>query len=311
MQNPDTTSTYDMDNRSNKSIEDIRIINDLILEYEGEIVKLEQKAKMAFKAMMFCFVLCLIVFVVPNFIGNHLNSMMRGSNYYQDCILRIMDTQKVYSKHFDNIEKRFHDIRGLQNKYGAVALDTTYFNNYDDDKIYSNLLYNNCLGANDTNSKGKKLVFGCEIPPTSDHNRLNSKVEFVKLKPADTTQDRNFENLRNGFLSVHKLFADSLSSLATLRDKDIFENKKSLELVDSMSVRVGAVGILLFMVLILLNMQYYYHQLANFYLSRRNAFKLQLLNNKSFEFENAAKILNPDKIEMKIPRFGSTKTEMQ
>jgi len=304
MYNYDVINTLPNDPLSNKKEEEI--INELVREYDVEIKRQQENAKKAYKGMMISLVLCVIVFITPNFVANSYNRARITAYPLQERIAALSDSQNTYKLRYDNNLKRFNDIRIIQNKLGA-GLDSLYFQIYQDDPIFSNLLYTQSTGPTDTTATGKKLVFGGEIPFTSYHNPLNTTITYVKLQERDTMQDRNLELFKHGIILKQKFIVDSIGEYKSMIETNITENKHSFELMDTLSIRIGALLILIFMVNILVFMQRYYNRLAQYYLSRRNALKLHLLNNNKLGFENVVNLLSPDHIEMKLPNYTGGK----
>ncbi len=283
-----------------------RIIKELIVEFDAEIEKQRANAKIAYRGMILTLILCLLVFLVPNFYGNSYERARKNTFPIQDSINSLVDSQKVYKLKIDVCQKRFNDIRVIQNKFGK-GLDSLYFQIYADDGIFSNLLYRPSKGQYDTAFTGRPLAFGGEIPFTINHDPLNNAVVFVKLHIRDTMQDRNFDLFKNGILTKQKALSDSIISLKNHKEQNIVNNRNSFEIVDALSVRLGAFLILVFMVYVLVFIQRYYNRLAQYYISRRNALKLHLLNDDKLSFEHTVNLLSPDHIELKMPQYFGNK----
>ena len=288
--------------------ETVKTINELIAEYDTEIGRQRANSKIAYKGIILTLVLCIIVFLMPNFSANTYEQTRKNTAPIQDSIIRITDSQNVYKQKLDACQKRFNDIRILQNKY-ATGLDTLFFQIYVDDPIFSNLLYSPTRGLGDSSSQHIALVFGGEIPFTSLHKPLNNTVTFVKLNTRDTMQDRNYDLFRDGIAFKQKTFTDSIIAMKGRKESNIANNRNIYEIVDVMSVRLGAIAILIFMVTLLGYMMRYYNRLAQYYVSRRNGLKLHLLNDEKLSFENVVNLLSPDHIEMKLPQYFGGKSD--
>lgn len=288
-------------------------IDKIVLEYDAEILKLQKNANMAYYSMLVSLLVCSFIFISPNIFPKYSSEALNYPGLVQDSIDKLTEIQKKYNNKIEYNQKRFNDVRQLQEKLGP-ELQNFYFVLYEDDPIFSNLLFRYCNGPSDTGANQKKLAFGGEIPISPAHNPLNNKVAYIRLNGKDTLQDKNLYFMRSGIVLLKKTIADSIGVLEERRDQSAMKTRASSEVPDNMSIRAGAIIILIFSISILAYMQRYFHQMKHFYLSRRNMIKLLSLRTNEIQsvgIEGLLKSLSPDHIEMKLPTMRNSEVNKQ